>query len=419
MKVTVLSGDLRTRDAELGSVSPDFFSERDLSIYEESAKVKVARQEGQYRSRQGPSISPVPFWAIEFKTIRRRTGDIHQVLPAMEGSHYLIQTARWALDVSGTGTEKEKWRGVSLSGKCSLSHSFGVVSSAWLVPYAIAHRYIVHIPAEANAKRRNGTVTVRHDFSDRPDQKGLSAWMETSDHSNDEFDIHSWTSVAQKFWEKRRTERSTALASEWLDYQGKLTNQKPNSIRVVHTRSRSFYAAVLDPNSTTATRLPYTSVKLQVVERGEPLESFLLPIAGVICDNLLHSIEVTSESEAYWMSGLFNSERFNGLVMKEARGEPPGIYTLPAKLLNNLGLTFDPRDPNHTKLAEVSKILEGRMRKTVSDYLAKEKGLVLNLIDDTDESPEVPSTISSALMRRLEAETELLQVEKLASRIMS
>jgi len=413
MKVIVASGRLPDRDASLSEIPRGFFKEVDLSVYQKSTEMKIAKQEGIYKSRQGPTITPIPFWAVEFQTIRRKTGDTYQILPVQKDGQYLVATARWASEVTGTGVEKKKWRHMTFAGPCSPNYLFAVATSAWLVPFALAHRYLVYLPAEVSGTGKSADIRVRHDFTTKSD--GLDAWTMTRKGSDTS--IQEWTSKAQDAWTKTRTDRSTPLVTNWLDYIGKLSSQRPNAFRVVHTRSRSFYAAVLDPASSTALGLPYNSARIRVVEGGKTIKTIDIPIAGVICDNLLHSIVVDSQIEAYWMMGLFNSETFNRLVMKEAKGEPPGIYTIPVKVMQELELVFNSKNPNFIELAKTAKMLEERMRKALRTYLSEQKGVDIQSVDDSDQSQEIPSTISSALMRRLDAEDELERLNLLADKI--
>jgi hypothetical protein len=412
MKVTVLKGTLEKRDEELQNIPHNFFTETNIMVYRNSTGMKNAAQVGIYRSRQGATITPVPFWSIEFQNIRRKAGDGYQILPSKDSGAYMIRSARWSTNVVGTGTEKEKWRGLSLEGKCSLSNVFSVVSSSWLVPFALANRYLIHIPAEMRGKDKTATISIRHDYAQ--DSKGLQIWTNT-EASQSEIAIRYWTGLAQQAWKKKKTDLSSKLVTERLDYHSTLSSQKPLAIRVVHTRSRSFYASVLNPKAKTALGIPFCSVKLNTIEKENIINSTYLPISGVICDNLLHFIDVGSEDEAYWMSGLFNSKIFCKAVMKNALGEPPGIYSIPAKVMHSMNLSFDPTDSNHVSLSNISRILEKKMEKTLSDYLFKEKGVNIGLVDDSDNSPEVPSTISSAMMRRLNANSDLQNLEELAT----
>jgi len=416
MKVIVLKGTLSHRDAELSEIPPKFLREVDLSVYTKSVEMKVAKQEGAYRSRQGATITPLPLWAVEFQTVRRKVGANYQVLPLREKELFVVRTVRWASEVSGTGVEKEKWRGLSLCGPCSSSNIFAVVSSAWLVPFALAHRYLVYIPAEIKGRGKSATVAVRHDFADYKSSP-LKQWTGT-EVTPDEKAIKDWTARAQKAWDKNRTDKSAKLVTERIDYQSTLSSQQPKVFRVVHTRSRSFYAAVLGPRMRTALGLPFDAAKIQTREDGKIISTTYLPVAGVICDNLLHSVAVDSEEEAYWMMGLFNSQAFGRLVMKDARGEPPGIYTIPVKVMAVLGLEFDDSNKLHLELANVAQTLEKKMVETLRGYLTQEKNVAIRNVDDTDQSPDIPSTISSALVRRLDARDELKHLEIIASSIM-
>ncbi len=413
MNVIVAKGKLPDRDASLSDIPHKFFKKTNLSLYQKSTQMKIAKQEGPYKSRQGATITPVPLWAVEFQTTRRKTADTYQILPIQERGQYVAKTPRWASKVTGTGVEKKKWRELTISGPCSLEYVFAVVTSAWLVPFGLAHRYLVYIPAEVNGKGKSATVTVRHDFA--TEGNGLDTWTLARKHSDSA--IQNWTMHAQEEWSKNKTEKSSELITERLDYQSTLSGQRPNAFRVVHTRSRSFYAAVLDPKGSTALGLPFDSARIRIIEGGKTIETSNLPTAGVICDNLLHSVVVDSLSEAYWMMGLFNSETFNKLVMKQARGEPPGIYTIPVKVMEQLNLVFDSANSIHIEMAKTAKILEGKMHKTIRHYLADEKGIDIKAVDDTDQSQDVPSTISSALMRRLYAQEELDKLNGLANRM--
>ena len=353
---------------------------------------------------------------MEFQTVRRKAGTDYQILPAREEGLFVVGTARWASEVTGTGTEKEKWRGLSRSGPCALENIFAVVSSAWLVPFALAHRYLVYIPAEVKGRGKTATVTVRHDFADHGSSP-LKQWV-GMEITPEEKATKDWTVRAQKAWDKNKTDKSTKLVTERLDYQSTLSSQQPKGFRVVHTRSRSFYAAVLGPRGRTALGLPFDAAKIQTREAGKVIDMTYLPLGGVICDNLLHSVVVDSEEEAYWMMGLFNSQAFGRLVMKKALGEPPGIYTIPVKVMAALGLEFDDSNRLHTDLADTAQTLEKKMFEILRSYLVQEKGITIRAVDDTDQSPDIPSTISSALMRRLDAPKQLERLETIAARIM-
>ncbi len=417
MKVLVASWQLPSRDAELADLPPGFYHERELAVYLRSGRIKTERQQGSYRSIQGATITPIPCWAIEFETTRRRVAEGSQTVPLQESGMYCGVTARWASGVVGTGTEKEKWRGLAMRGPVSSAHCFGVVSSSWLVPFALAHRYVVHIPAELTSKKGEDPLRVRHDFA-KGGRKPLDQFA-GAPADPEEAAVRAWTLNAQKAWMKDSTDRSTQLVTEWLDYRGKVSIQNPKSIRVVHTRSRSFYAAVLDPRASTALGSPFESATVNVTEDSTLVSKVRIPMAGVIADNLVHYVDVRTRQEAYWISGVFNSRAFEHRVMKLARGEPPGIYTIPQKVLSSLGLTFDPSDSVHQRVAQLATTLERKMMGTIRSYLATEKDVPLAEVDDSDRGPDIPSTISSALMARLDSKPELKELNDLVESLIA
>jgi hypothetical protein len=330
---------------------------------------------------------------------------------------YRGQTARWAVEVAGTGKEKQKWRGLILHGGLSFRHCFGVVSSAWLVPFALAHRYVAHLPAEVRAGKEAGRLKVRQDLA-TAGQVSLDRFSDSRRDPEDDT-IRAWTMQAQRAWAAESTDRSAELVTGRLDHMKLLSAQKPKSLRVVHTRSRTFYAAVLDPSSNTALGLPFCEASAVVSQDGTTLSRLRIPMAGVVCDNLLHYIEVRSRGEAYWMSGIFNSPVFERRVMKQARGEPPGIYTIPQKVLSELKLVFDSTNKDHIRVAQLAATLERKMGQSIRDYLGTEKGVPLPMVDDTDRGPDIPVTISSALLARLDAKAELSELNGLVGSLVA
>lgn len=107
MKVVKVTGILPKRDAYLSEIPKDFFKDISLRKYEHSTSMKVHKQEGYYRSIQGASITPAPFWTIEFCTSVRKIGEDVCSIPITENNLYKVRTARWASDVIGGGTEKK------------------------------------------------------------------------------------------------------------------------------------------------------------------------------------------------------------------------------------------------------------------------------------------------------------------------
>ena len=87
--------------------------------------------------------------------------------------------------------------------------------------------------------------------------------------------------------------------TEWLNYHGKIEYQKPKALRVVHTRSRALYAAVMNPSSNTALGLPLDKAVLKTRTGIQIIGTTNIPAAGTIIDNMLYSIEVKTADEGF------------------------------------------------------------------------------------------------------------------------
>ncbi len=370
-------------------------SESELENYQRRAKLILAPQEGHYRSISGATLTPLPLWAVDFRVGRRRIGQGYQVVPITQDGLSLLGTPTWASEVTGPGAEKEKWRGRSFERPGDPSNIFAVASSAWLVPFAIAHRYLVHLPAEMSGSG----VVVRKDTV--AGAARIARWVTGEDSR--ERHLRAWGERAQRVWLETKRGKAFPYVTDRLDRQKGLSAQPAHAVRVVHTRSRSFYAAVLDPTDTTALGLPMSAAVIRTREDGRIIQTEERRLAGIICDNLLHWISTRNKDEAYFLVGLFNSGPFNALVMSETQGEPPGIYSLPVKVMDGYNLVYDERENTHKLVSKLARELEGKMRTTVLRYFKESKNINPELIDDTTESQDVPSAVSSAMLRRLGA----------------
>lgn len=420
MNVINLRGVLSSRDASLDELTEEMVTEVPLDQYLKSTRIRRAGQEGEYISYSGTNIEPVPLWAITFQTSRRRVGNQYQIVPKKEQNQYRIATADWASEVRGTGKEKEKWRGIRLDGICSPSSLFSVVTSTYLVPYAIGHRYITHLPATVEGKGREASLTVNHEHADLENQQ-LSSWgfgnkSGDSDNGTDQ-GIVQWTQNAQKVWDQKRTDGSEERVTDYLNYYDKLARQPVKSYRVVHTRSRKLYAAVLEPRRETALGLPLGAAEVNWRIDGEVTQTDSINVEGVITDNLVNFIPVDTEVEAYWLTGLLNSDPFEDMVMELAKGDPPNIYSIPAKLLNQEDIAFDPDNESHIKMANLAEELESSMMETIRQYIQNEKDVDLDKIDDSDQSSEVPSMMITAYVNRLNEDTKEDHLNEIAEEI--
>lgn len=418
--VKVLSAVLSSRDASFeelcdgdgDGVSDEYVTEIPLEQYVESARLKGRVQDGTYESIQGVNMTPLPCWAVSFQTSRRRVGGSYQTVPRREDGMYKIATSSRGSELQGPGQAKDRWRGTVFEGPCSPEHLYTVVTSTYLVPFAIGHRYVAHLPAsieETESKKRNVSLNILHEYANTEDQS-LSSFNNASIDEDTEA-IKSWTQQAQTAWQQNKTGNSPDLVTERLNDYNKLAKQQPRRYRVVHTRSRKLYAAVLDPHESTALGLPFGGAEIHSRVNGTVSNTDKITSQGIICDNKLHYINTDSEGEAYWLMGVINSTPFEEKVMEHASGDPPNIYSLPAKKLNDIGLVFDANDERHVEIIDLATELKNEMEKTIKDYISNEKGIDIDAIDDSEAGPEVPKMITTPYTNRFNQDQKLEELD--------
>ena len=399
MNVIKIHATLPNRDASLLDLAHGRFENIPLLRYIHHGQSQSDSVAGHYASLQGPTITPQPFWCVEFTTISREVSGKKHIQPKTEDQNYIVATARWA-NVEGTGSTKQKWRGLKISGPLSIKNLYGVVTSSWLVPFCIAYRFLVHIPFKLkSSKETSGLTPVASE------NKTLDSFIYQEEQEGSQ-GIKKWTKLAQNMWKDHKTEKSSHSVLDYLDYHGKMVNQIPNTIRVVHTRSRKLYAAILDPSSETALGFNLSKARIGIRIDEKLINQKQLKLQGCIIDNMLHYIPVKSIKEAYWLVGLLNAKSINDKIMKLAGGERgqeyvPSIYSLPAKFLNERGIVFNIKNEVHNEISHIAKQLESDMGDIIRKYMMENKNIDMNSLDDTDASPEIPSTIETPYTARL------------------
>ena len=402
MNVRIISKSLSKRDADFSEISEiDDVTEKPLAHYTTRMELTLSKQKGHYRSIQGATITPQPFWCIEFDTVEKKFRDTGIIQPRKQQGSHVAMTARWAKDVEGTGQQKQKWRNSRMYGPVSPSSVFSVISSNGVVPFAIIHRYIAFIPATVSSEKKDAKLILLDNVAR---DNRMDAWMDSIDVKNN--NVVKWVKDAQQKWSSIKTSKSFPLVTERLNYHGTLVKQTPKSVRVVHSRSRFLKAAVLDPYGKTSTDLPINNAILKT-RAGILIQDICsVPVTGTIVDNMLHWITVESRDEAYWLSGLFNSNCFQALVIEESGGPRgseyvPSIYSIPVKILAKKNIIFNPSNSIHQNISQIAKLLEEKMTIVARNYLSQEKNIPLDRIDDTVQSPIVPDANAGVYLKRL------------------
>jgi hypothetical protein len=339
-------------------------------------------QSKDYASHQGATVTPRPFWVVEVRTAARRTAQgSEEVVPLIEEESVRVRSSKRATLVQGQGKRKQAWRGISLEGDAPPHFLFGLLTSRYVGCFSILHRDLCLLPATIG----NGGLTVINDhWAAHPRQQRT-----LEKEGNDERMVRDWVRQAQARWKAGRQADQQELCTERLNYNGGLSSQPATAPRVVHTRSGSFYAALLRPSAQTSTGVPLNELRVRFRRDGTVVSTAERPLAGVVVDNLLHWIQVGSVQEGYWLVGVLNSEPFVSRLLKEVQNRD--YYSAPSRLLLSLGLKFDHTNPTCAAISDAAKLIESRKtvfdRELLSQELGKE---ALQSVDDTDVSPAVP-----------------------------
>jgi hypothetical protein len=334
-----------------------------------------------YASHQGATVTPRPFWVVDVRTATRSSaGGIEEVVPLLQDGNAQVHSSQRASRVQGQGKRKQVWRGIALTGEAPSQFLFGLLTSRYVGNFSILHRDLCFLPAASE----NGRLNVFHNMAARArEQRTLQV------EGADEQLVRRWVALAQTQWKRGRKADQQALCTERLDYNGSLASQPANSPRVVHTRSGNFYAALLRPTAETSSGIRVNALNLKFCRNGKVVSTTTRPLGGVVVDNLLHWIEVSSVQEGYWLVGILNSVPFIRRLEKEVQNRD--FYSAPSRLLSTLGLRFDAENRTHTAIAESAKLIESIKTDYDRTLLAEELGKdELSKVDDSDASSEVP-----------------------------
>ena len=394
-------------------------SEEPISKFIDSLIYVMKRRLGELgkRTRQGATITPSPFWYVDIVIEVRRGpgGRVEEVIPRHDDL-IRVRTASWAARVRGAGKEKEKWRDVEFEGYMEPTYLFAVLTGEDIGPYLLIHRRLAVIPVTVCS---NGMVDVEHNFA-----KYIATSLIGSRAPRG---ITEWVRRAQSVWTKRKSEKAPDLCTEWLDWHGKLKAQTPTSIRVVYNRSgKRVYAALVDIERKTVTGLPLSEA-LIVRMIGGRYSVERVPLSGVIVSNTLHWIRCDTVDEAYWLMALLNSEPLNERV-NQRRGKRRDFYNLPVKVLDEVGLSFNPDDEDHRRLVELAQIVEReaytigwqllhRFNKGMLNTGLMREGLITD--DRNTRRPKAPRR--EKLMKELkdQCEKELSEIDCLSEKLLS
>lgn len=368
--------------------------EHAISLLEEQLTVP-----SHYVSKTGATVQPRPLWVVEAKaSVRRAAGGVEDIVPLRREGEVEVRTSRAAVLVQGQGKRKEPWRGLVLEGPLCPDNLFGLITSRYVTNFSVVHRDICVVPASVSG----GHLEVLHALA-KPSAAGVT--LEELEPCKSL--LRKWIQKAQRDWDDRKGDDKIDLCTERFDLWGGLGSQPPKAIRVVHTRSGDFRAALLNPSGVGATGLPFDKLVLKYRRGGRVLDTVSFPIPGLILDNLVHWIGVRSAQEGDWLVGILNSRSFVKRLWKEVYPKRD-VYAWPGRVLQKLGFVFNPTNKRDLQIAADARLI-------ARSKLAFDRGYVRGEMESADYA-SIDDSQASARPPRLGGEFEsFLQQDKESS----
>jgi len=270
--------------------------------------------------KQGATIVPRNLWFIDFKV--HPTLGINTSKPAVKTSEEIIKAA------------KDRWKEITLEGNIESDFIYATLLGGDIVSFGFTKLRPIVVPCKA-LKTQYKLLDIRELRS--AGYVGMSQWLDN----------------AQKAWEAHATERSlrdNPRVVSWINYRNKLTEQNPSKryVLLYNTSGTDLVSCVIDKQS---------------LQSFKVLEAEIKP-KSFVADAKTYFYETDNENEAHYLCATLNSTIVNeGIKPLQTKGlfgerdihRRPFMLPIPK---------FDPSNPLHLKLAELSKICHAKIAKT-------------------------------------------------------
>jgi len=268
--------------------------------------------------KAGAAIYPRNFFFIEF--VIHPTLGIDVEKPYCKTSQEVIKDA------------KKPWKDVIIEGNVEKDFIYVTVIGDDLLPFKCSYRPIV-LPAKPT---QIGYKLLDVDELRKEGYAFMAGWLEK----------------VQKTWEERASKRSLLQhprVVSYIDYMGLLSSQNPNKRYVVlyNTSGKDLASCIVDRQSL----LPLK------------VENFAIEPRGFVADKKTIFYETDDEMEAHYLCAILNSDVVNeaikpyqtkGLFGERDIVRRPFMLPIPK---------FDPNNPIHRRLAELSKTCHEKASK--------------------------------------------------------
>lgn len=301
-----------------------------LSSEEDTYRLPRALGQSVYLSRltNGATIVPRCFWLVRSHP--------HAIRVDWETPY--VET-----DESEEPKAKPPWKGLKLSGKVEAKFLFATLLSNHMVPFGWRKLSLVLLPLLPESSGRMRLVDVREAVD------------------SGEIHLANWLESAEKLWQKYR--KSSVDLLSYLNWQGKLTAQRPTSLLKVlyNTSGTHLCSCVVDPRQ---------AAKWKISR---------LPVRGFVADTKTYWIETKRAGEAYYLCAVLNApcvdEAIKPFQTKGAFGSQRGkgqrdIHRRPFEVLPIP--EFDSANSIHRELAKLGRRCEQKVTKLLGSLSEKE-----------------------------------------------
>jgi len=312
-----LKGGLPSRNVSLAQ------AEQTLHTSESKYKPLSVEPASPYWSEvtQGASLAPRCVWFVR-----------------PPESAWTIDRRRPQLETDRTTERQAKtpWKGIRLSGSVEGDFLFATLLSDNMLPFGRRQLSLIVAPIVQAEHRYPLLLDVQG--ATRRGKAGLAKWLRS----------------AENVWIEHR--KSAASLLDWIDWQKKLTRQRPKGVlKVLYNASGTHLCSCIVDATDTAS-----------------WEVHHLPVQGFVADSVTYWFDTASADEAHYLCAVLNApyvdEAIKPYQTKGAFGAQRGgghrhIHRRPFEVLPIP--RFDSKDKHHRRLAALSRRCHKKVRQTV------------------------------------------------------
>jgi hypothetical protein len=312
LKGKIFSGKLPAQNCNLAIATPKlteknvqwFYIKQGNSSALSERKQSAQRQPNPYKKlfNKGADIIPRGFYFVE--------------LNQPEPTDYEDRIINVRTSEESRAKAQKPWTDIDLKGRVESRFLFQTALARSILPFTLLDSSLIVLPILVEPNPAGGEKIALVSSAELREKGFLNAAR--------------WFHDVEKIWDDRKTDRNrNVTAGQYLNWRNKLTNQNLNTSFLV-----LYNSSAQDANAT-------------IVKRDD----FDLRL---IVDHKAYSLATSNLSEAYYLTGVFNSSIPNQLMKDFQSRGLFGARDIHKKILDVYFPRFDKADTNHQHLAQLS-----------------------------------------------------------------